>query len=138
MENFRRHWNLAHITVTKTLKCFRTNGCGRWINRSKIEKFVALAEYFEQQTDCSKYRRKISESRRSVRGGNSGIYLSLSNKHATDPSTVSHVISERQWKSTFDFIENVSICGLKRGIVCQIVRLLNFLWNYTCNFENIF
>ena len=26
--------------------------------------FVVLAEYFEKQTNCSRYRRKISQSRR--------------------------------------------------------------------------
>ena len=47
----------------------------------KIDKFVVLAEYFEQQTDCNRYRRKISKSRRSPSWrGISRIYTSLSNK----------------------------------------------------------
>ena len=29
------------------------------------KKIVVLAEYFEQQTNCSRYRRKMSKSRRS-------------------------------------------------------------------------
>ena len=33
--------------------------------------------------------------------------------HATEPSTVDHVISERHWKSTFDFTEIVKSYGLK-------------------------
>ena len=45
-------------------------------NRFRIEKFAILAEYFEQQTDGCKYRRKISKSEREVlRGGISRIYL---------------------------------------------------------------
>ena len=69
------------ITVTKILRCFRTSGCRKWIrNRFKNKKFVVLAEYFEQQTNCSRYRRKISQSRRILCGGISRIYLSLSNK----------------------------------------------------------
>ena len=79
MENFRRKWNLDHITVTEILK-FRTNWCRKWRKTFKIEKFVVLVEYFEQQTDCNNYRRKISQSRRVLHGGISHIYLSLSNK----------------------------------------------------------
>ena len=47
--------------------------------------------------------------------------------------TVGHVISERHWKSAFDFIEIVSNYGLKRGTVWQILGFI-----YTYNFENIF
>ena len=53
--------------------------------------------------------------------------------HATEPYTVGHVISERHWKSDFDFIEIVNNYGLKRGTVWQI---LGFIYAY--NFENIF
>ena len=45
--------------------------------------------------------------------------------HATEPSIVGHVISERNWKSTFDFTEIVNNYGLKRGTVCQIVRFIS-------------
>ena len=45
--------------------------------------------------------------------------------HATEPSTVGHVISERHWKSTFDFTEIVNNYGLKRGTVGQIVRFIS-------------
>ena len=31
----------------------------------RIKKFVVLAEYFEQQTNVNRYRRKMSQSRRS-------------------------------------------------------------------------
>ena len=44
------------------------------------KKFVVLAEYFEQQTNCSRYRRKLSQSRRSPSSRNQSIYLSSSNK----------------------------------------------------------
>ena len=36
-------------------------------------------------------------------------------------STVGYVISERHWKSIFDFSEIVKGCGLKRGTVSEIV-----------------
>ena len=35
------------------------------IKKIDLRKKIVLAEYFEQQTDCSRYRRKISQSRRS-------------------------------------------------------------------------
>ena len=58
--------------------------------------------------------------------------------HATEPSTFSHVISERHWKSTSDFPEIVNNYELKRGTVCQIVRFISQFslklyiqfWNY--------
>ena len=69
------------ITVTKILRCFRTSGCRKSRNRHKNKKFVVLAEYFEQQTNCSRYRRKMSQSTGEVfRRGISPIYLSSSNK----------------------------------------------------------
>ena len=45
--------------------------------------------------------------------------------HATEPSRVGHVISERHWKSTFDFNEIVKNYRLKQGTVCQIVRFIS-------------
>ena len=45
--------------------------------------------------------------------------------HATEPSKVGHVISERHRKSTFDFTEIVNNYGLKQGTVCQIVRFIS-------------
>ena len=44
--------------------------------------------------------------------------------HAAKPSTVSHVISERHWKSTIEFTEIVNNDDLKRGTLCQIVRFI--------------
>ena len=52
------------ITVTKILRCFRASGCRKWRKRFKNKKFVVLTEYFEQQKNCSRYRRKMSQSRR--------------------------------------------------------------------------
>ena len=57
----------ASGTVTKILKYFRTNGCRKWRNGFKTEKFVVLAEYFGQQV-------------LRTRGGISRIHLSLSSK----------------------------------------------------------
>ena len=52
--------------------------------------------------------------------------------HATELSTVVHVISERHWKSTFDFTEIVNHCGLKREQYVKLPDLFpTFLWNYT-------
>ena len=53
----------------------------KWRNRFQSKKIVVLAEYFEQQTNCSRYRRKMSQSTGEVfRRGISPIYLSSSNK----------------------------------------------------------
>ena len=95
VENFRRMWNLDRITVTKILKFFQTNCCRKRGKTFKIQKFVVLAEYFEQQTDRNRYRRKISKSRiiPSWRGI-SHIYIS---------STVGHVILRTALKRYFRF-----------------------------------
>ena len=45
--------------------------------------------------------------------------------HATERSTVCHVISERHWKSTFDLTEIVNNYVLKQGAVSQIVRFVS-------------
>ena len=65
------------------------------MNIFEIEKFVALAEYFDQQTDCSRYRRKIKSFEEEL-------------VKFTAPSTVSHIISEQHWKSTFNFTKIVA------------------------------
>ena len=44
--------------------------------------------------------------------------------HATEPSAVGRVTSERHWKNTFDFNENVSNYGLNPGAVCQLYVLV--------------
>ena len=44
-----------------------------------------------------------------LRGGISlYLYYQTNGNHATEPQTVGHVISERHWKSTFNFSEIVS------------------------------
>ena len=53
------------ITVIKILRCFRASGSSKWRNRFKNKEFVVLAKYFKKQTNCSRYRRKMSQSRRS-------------------------------------------------------------------------
>ena len=45
--------------------------------------------------------------------------------HVTEPSIISHVISEQHWKSAFDFTEIINIYGLKRGTVYQIGRVIS-------------
>ena len=66
------------ITATKILKSFRTNRVRKRKNRFKIEKFVVLAEYFEQQTDCSCIsEEKLANHGEVLQGGIMLIYLSL-------------------------------------------------------------
>ena len=51
-----------------------------------------------------------------------------SQNHGTEPLTVCHIISERHWKSKFDFTENVNNYRLKRRTVCQIVRFISLFF----------
>ena len=106
-----------------------TNVCRKWRNRFKREKFVVLAEYLERQTDYRRYKRRIRKSTRSPSWRRNQPYLftfpyQTNGNHATELSTVGHVISERHWKSTFDFTEIVNN-ALKRGTECQIVKFIS-------------
>ena len=128
----------AHITVTKILKCFMTKGCRKWSNGLKIEKFAALTEYLEQQRNCNRYKRKISNSRLWRNQSYSTFFF----KHIkTMPWNYQNlvIVSEWHWKDAFNFTEIVNNFKVKRKK--QYVKLWNsfptFLWNYTYNFENI-
>ena len=115
VEKFRRQ-NLNHIYSNKNFEI--ANG-RKWRNRFKREKFLVLAEYVEQQTDYCKYKRKIKKLRSpSWRWNHPYLFTfpyQTNGNHATELSTVGLVISERSWKSTFDFTEIVNNYGKKRG-----------------------
>ena len=142
MGNFRGQLNLDR-TVTKILKCFRTDGCRKQRNRFNIEKLAVLAEYFEQQADCNRQRRKISQSRGSPSWRNQQLFTfpdQTNGNHATQPSTVSYIISEQHWKSTFDFTEIVSNFRLnekEQKSNCEIYFPI-FSETIYIQFENIF
>ena len=63
---------------------------------------------------------KLVNQGEALRGGISRIYFSLSSEWKPF-----HGISERFWKSTFDFTEIVNKYELKRVTVCQIVRFIS-------------
>ena len=66
-------------------------------------------KYLEQQTDCSRYKRKISKSRRGPSWKNQSCLIIITfryqttGNHATELSTVGDITSEQHWSSTFDF-----------------------------------
>ena len=72
-------------TVIRILRSFRTNGRGKWRNRFKNKKIVVSAEYFEQETNCSRYRRKNSQSRRSSSWINQSYLVLLIKQIETKP-----------------------------------------------------
>ena len=49
----------------------------------------------------------------------------INRNHTTELSIAGLIISERHWKSTFDFTEILKNYGLMRGTVCQFVRLIS-------------
>ena len=61
------------ITVTKILRCFRSNRCRKWRNRFKNKKFVVLAEYFEQQQTAADVQEKLANQGEALHGGISHI-----------------------------------------------------------------
>ena len=94
------------ITVTKILKCSQTNWYSKWRGTFKTEKIAVLAEYFEQQTDCNRYKRRISQSRKSPLWGNQSYLSCLMKQMETTlwkPSRVGHVILRRTVEKYFQF-----------------------------------
>ena len=92
-------------------------------NRFKREKFVVLAEYLKQQTDCRRYKRKISKSRRGPSWRNQPYLTFLINKLRPCHGAINsqpHIS-----KSTFDFTEIVNNYWLRRGTVRHIVRFIS-------------
>ena len=108
MENLWRQWNLDRVTVSKSLKCFRTNGCRKWRNRFTIEKFVVLAECFQQEISAD-IEENLANQGEFLRWGTSCIYLSLSNK----------------WKSCHGAV-NSRPCNLRKALE----KYFRVHWNY--------
>ena len=96
------------ITVTKILRCFRSNRCRKWRNRFKNKKFVALAEYFEQQQTAADVQEKLANQGEALHGGISHIYVSLWNK----------------WKSCQGAIDS-RLCNLRT----TLKKHFQFQWN---------
>ena len=126
------------ITVTKILRCFRSNRCRKWRNRFKNKKFVVLAEYFEQQQTAADVQEKLANQGEALHGGISHIYVSLWNKWKSCQGAIdSRLCTERHSKSTFNFSEIVNNYGLKQGTVWHILIISQFslklytqLWKY--------
>ena len=86
-----------------------------------------MAEYFEQQREiAADIEEKLANQGESFELVEELVVFAFcyqaNGNHATEPSIVGHVISERHWKSTFYFTEIVNSYGLKGGTICQNVR----------------
>ena len=60
-----------------------------------MEKFIVLAEYFEQKTDCNRYRRKIANQREVLCGEDSVVFtfpFQRNGNYAKELSAVGQVI----------------------------------------------
>ena len=122
---FRKQWNVNHIYSNKNSEM--TSGFRKWKNRFKREKIVILAKYLWEETDYRRYKRKIRKSGGGPSWRRNQPYLftfpyRTNGNHATELSIVGYVISERHWKSTFDFTETVNNYELKRRTLCQIIK----------------
>ena len=104
----RGNWNLDRITVTKIAKCLRTNWCRKWRKTFKKEIFVVLEEYFEQQANCNRYRRKVNQSRAKEKSfvQESVVFTfpyETNGSHAREPSTVGYAILRTALERYFRF-----------------------------------
>ena len=143
MENFRRQWNLDRIIVTKILRCFRTSRYGKWRDRFKLEKFVFMVAYFEQQTDCSRYRIKYSQSGRkpSWRNQSRLPFLKWKPCHGAINSLSRNLRTALEKYFRFDWnCKQLRVEARSSISNCEICFPIfsETLHNYTYNFENIF
>ena len=53
------------------------------------------------------------------------FFCETNGNHATEPSTVGHLISERHWKSNFDFTEIINNYSLRQETLCKIVKFVS-------------
>ena len=68
------------ITVTKILRCFRTNGCRKWINRFKNKNLLSWQIILNNRQISADVEEKLANQGEILCGGISRIYLSLSKK----------------------------------------------------------
>ena len=116
VENFRSKLNLDPITVTKILKCFRTNWCRK---RTKIFKMYCLGRILwtaDRLQQIQKRNKQIKEKPLVER--NQCIYISSSNKW----KPCHRVINSRP--SNFKNGTEKGYC-LKWGTVYQFVRFIS-------------
>ena len=71
-----------------------TNGYGKLRNKFKIEKFVVLAGYLEQQPDCNRYKKNQPNKKKSFVEESIVFAFPFQTygNHATELSTFGHVI----------------------------------------------
>ena len=143
MENFRRQWNLDHITVTKILNCFRTNGGRKWRNRFKKKKPVVWVKYLEQQTDYTweDIEEKLPNQGENPSWRNQACLPFLSKQMETMPRSYqqSATWSQNDTEKVLRFHWNCKQLRVEAKNNCQIVRFSShFSLKLTYNFENIF
>ena len=132
MENFRRQWNVDRIRYSnKNSEIFQDKKWRKWKNGFKIEEFVVWLHILGSTKIVADIEEKLVNQGEDLhtRWGISCILFTFlyqaNGNHAMGPSTVGHVISEWDCKSTFNFNEIVNNQGLKQGTVCQIVRYIS-------------
>ena len=93
----------------------------------RIKNLLSWQNILSNRQIAAYIEEKWSNQAEVLRQGISPIYLSLSNKWKPCHGAINSRprISERHWKSTFDFSEIVNNYGLKRGTVWQILRFIS-------------
>ena len=79
-----------------------------------------MPEYFEQQTNCSRYRKKLSQQRRILSWRNQWCLPFLSKQIKIIPLNHKQSVTQLQ-NDIFNFSEFLNNYGLKRGTIQQIV-----------------
>ena len=130
MENFSwKTVKLDCITIAEILRCFRTSGCRKSRNRFKNKKFLVLSKYFEQQTNCYRCRRKMSQSRRSPSWKNQAYLPFLSKQMETMPNQSVRFIPQFSLEIYIQFWKyfHSMILGRLGRCYCKKNRMLEFL-----------
>ena len=98
---------------------------------------MSLHNIWNSRQIAADIKQKLELNKRSFIEESAVFILSYqtNGNHVTELSTVRHAISERHWKSTFNFNEIINNYGLKQKNVFQIVI---FISHFSYKFENIF
>ena len=93
----------------------------------RIKNLLSSQNILRNRQIAADIEEKLANQGEVLRREISPIYLSLSNKWKPCHGAINSRprISERHWKSTFDFSEIVNNCGLKPGTVGQILRFIS-------------
>ena len=122
----RWQWILDLISATKILKCFKIKGSRKWRKRFKIENLLSWQNIFNSRQITADREKKPANQGKVLCGRISYVFAfpyQTNGNHATEPSTVGHVILRMALERYFRFYWNckqLRVQGRKSVWNCEI------------------